>query len=86
MKTLTIRLPDSLARRIEEESLTRGVSKSDIVRERLDQLSSRSSERSGLRGILEKAWTAKPVMRPGPRLSPYKQRIEEAIRGKKLHR
>ena len=35
MKTLTIRLPDVLARRIEQESLTRRVSKSDIVRERL---------------------------------------------------
>jgi hypothetical protein len=35
MKTLTIRLPDALARRIEQESLTRRVSKSDIVRERL---------------------------------------------------
>lgn len=35
MKSLTIRLPDVLARRIEEESLARRVSKSDIVRERL---------------------------------------------------
>jgi hypothetical protein len=38
MKTLTIRLPDVLARRIEQESLTRRVSKSDIVRERLAAL------------------------------------------------
>src|SRR5437764_6311095 len=36
MKTLTIRLPDGLARRIEQESLDRRVSKSDVVRERLD--------------------------------------------------
>ena len=35
MKTLTIRLPDVLAKRIEQESLARRVSKSDIVRERL---------------------------------------------------
>lgn len=35
MKTLTIRLPEVLARRIEQESLARRVSKSDIVRERL---------------------------------------------------
>lgn len=35
MKTLTIRLPDALARRIEQESLARRMSKSDIVRERL---------------------------------------------------
>jgi Arc/MetJ-type ribon-helix-helix transcriptional regulator len=38
MKTLTIRLPDALARRIEQESFTRRVSKSDIVRERLAAL------------------------------------------------
>jgi Arc/MetJ-type ribon-helix-helix transcriptional regulator len=35
MKTLTVRLPDSLAAEIEAESRKRGVSKSDIVRERL---------------------------------------------------
>jgi hypothetical protein len=35
MKTLTIRLPDVLAKRLEQESLARRVSKSDIVRERL---------------------------------------------------
>jgi len=37
VKTLTIRLPDSLFTEIERESQTRGVSKSDIVRERLGQ-------------------------------------------------
>jgi Arc/MetJ-type ribon-helix-helix transcriptional regulator len=35
MKTLTVRLPDVLARRIEQESVARRVSKSDVVRERL---------------------------------------------------
>jgi hypothetical protein len=35
VKTLTIRLPDVLAKHIEEESKSRRVSKSDIVRERL---------------------------------------------------
>jgi hypothetical protein len=35
MKTLTIRLPAVLARRIEQEAIARRVSKSDIVRERL---------------------------------------------------
>ena len=35
MKTLTVRLPDVLLKRIEQESLARRVSKSDIVRERL---------------------------------------------------
>jgi len=37
MKTLTVRLPDALATEIEIESRTRGVSKSDIVRERLER-------------------------------------------------
>ena len=35
VKTLTIRLPDALLKRIEKESQSRRVSKSDIVRERL---------------------------------------------------
>lgn len=35
MKTLTVRLPDSLVAQIEAESRTRKLSKSDIVRERL---------------------------------------------------
>ena len=35
MKTLTVRLPDVLIKRIEQESKFRRVSKSDIVRERL---------------------------------------------------
>jgi Arc/MetJ-type ribon-helix-helix transcriptional regulator len=38
MKSLTIRLPDVLVKRIEQESLARRVSKSDIVRERLAAL------------------------------------------------
>jgi hypothetical protein len=38
MKTLTIRLPDLLAKRIEQESQARRVSKSDVVRERLTAL------------------------------------------------
>jgi Arc/MetJ-type ribon-helix-helix transcriptional regulator len=35
MKTLTIRLPDALIMEIEHESQSRRVSKSDVVRERL---------------------------------------------------
>ena len=38
VKTLTIRLPDSLLKRLEIESQSRCVSKSDIVRERLAAL------------------------------------------------
>ena len=35
MKTLTVRLPEPLAAEIEAESLGRKISKSDVVRERL---------------------------------------------------
>ena len=35
MKTLTVRLPEALVSQIEAESQTRGVTKSDVVRERL---------------------------------------------------
>lgn len=35
MKTLTVRLPDDLAARIDAESRERNISKSDVVRERL---------------------------------------------------
>ena len=37
MKTLTVRLPDTLVAEIEHESQARRVSKSDVVRERLRQ-------------------------------------------------
>jgi hypothetical protein len=37
MKTLTVRLPAPLAANIEAESRRRGVSKSDVVRERLER-------------------------------------------------
>jgi Arc/MetJ-type ribon-helix-helix transcriptional regulator len=37
MRTLTVRLPEALAAEIEAESRERGISKSDIVRERLER-------------------------------------------------
>lgn len=37
MKTLTVRLPQALVGQIEAESRERGLSKSDVVRERLTQ-------------------------------------------------
>jgi hypothetical protein len=39
MKTLTVRLPEPLAAAIEAESRLRGISKSDVVRERLERAS-----------------------------------------------
>lgn len=37
MRTMTVRLPEALADEIETESRKRGVSKSDVVRERLER-------------------------------------------------
>jgi hypothetical protein len=45
MKTLTVRLPDAIAAAIEAESRLRGVSKSDIVRERLQPAAPGAKER-----------------------------------------
>jgi Arc/MetJ-type ribon-helix-helix transcriptional regulator len=45
MKTITIRLPESLAAEIDAESRERKVSKSDVVRERLQGVSRRQSRR-----------------------------------------
>lgn len=86
MKTLTIRLPDVLAQRLEEESLARRVSKSDIVRERLAQPGEPPTKGSSLEGILEAAWSAKVPSRPRRFMSSQKTRLAERIRGKKLHR
>ena len=90
MKTLTIRLPDSLAFEIERESQSRRVSKSDVVRERLHQpqrAAAAGGTMSDLLGhILEESWTAQvPATSPLFR-SPKKQKLAEMIRAKKLHR
>jgi Arc/MetJ-type ribon-helix-helix transcriptional regulator len=45
MKTLTIRLPDTLITQIEVESRRRKLSKSDIVRERLSRATASSHRR-----------------------------------------
>lgn len=48
MKTLTVRLPESLVAEIDAESRKRKVSKSDIVRERLQAGPKRGRPRSAL--------------------------------------
>ena len=86
MKTLTIRLPDVLARRIEQESITRRVSKSVIVRQLLDQPTLPPINGGDIRDILEECWAAKAPNHPRRFLSPKKQKLAEIIRAKKLHR
>ena len=46
MKTLTVRLPESLAAAIEAESRRRRISKSDVVRERLERAAPAACEAS----------------------------------------
>ncbi len=90
MKTLTVRLPDSLITEIEHESLVRRVSKSDVVRERLHQPRQAAvgggTMRDLIDDILEESWQA--IVPAGPRRfrSPQKQELAEIIRAKKLHR
>ena len=86
MKTLTIRLPDVLARRVEQESLTRRVSKSEIVRERLATLPLLPPQEGGMRDILEESWAAEVPAQARRFRSPHKQRLADIIRAKKLHR
>jgi len=86
MKTLTVRLPDVLARRIEQESITRRVSKSVIVRDLLDQPVLPPLKGGDMRDILEECWAAKVPDRPRRFFSPKKQKLAEIIRAKKLHR
>ena len=51
MKTLTVRLPEPLVAEIEAESRGRGCSKSDIVRERLQQATRPTRRQSTLDAI-----------------------------------
>jgi Arc/MetJ-type ribon-helix-helix transcriptional regulator len=54
MKTLTVRLPESLVAQIEAESRRRKLSKSDLVRERLTQASkSRKRQSESLDAIAD---------------------------------
>ena len=48
MKSLTVRLPDPLVTDIEAESRTRKISKSDVVRERLETAPRRRRGRAAL--------------------------------------
>jgi Arc/MetJ-type ribon-helix-helix transcriptional regulator len=90
MKTLTVRLPDSLATEIENESQVRRVSKSDVMRERLHQPRQAAvgggSMRDLIGDILEGSWQAEVPARPRRFRSPKKQKLAEIIRAKKLHR
>ncbi len=86
MKSLTIRLPDELAERLERESRDRGVSKSDLVRERLSHDAPPQPGERSLTDILEASWGARTSMSRKRFRSRQKRQIAAAIRAKKLPR
>jgi Arc/MetJ-type ribon-helix-helix transcriptional regulator len=53
MKTLTVRLPDALVAEISTESKKRGLSMSDVVRERLQRRGSNRNSASRLHAIAD---------------------------------
>ena len=86
MKTLTVRLPDSLATEIEHESQVRRVSKSDVVRERLHQPppAAGGAADAGFDSATSSAgWKSCPVR---PCHATKRNTSPILIRAKKLHR
>jgi Arc/MetJ-type ribon-helix-helix transcriptional regulator len=53
MRTLTVRLPEPLVADIEAESRGRNISKSDVVRERLERAPRRRSRSASLEAIAD---------------------------------
>ncbi len=78
MKTLTIRLPDLLAQRLERESQSRRISKSDLVRERLAATPPAAQEHP-LADILADI-DRQPVTGPKRNAARDKKRLPEIIR------
>lgn len=78
MKSLTIRLPDVLMKRIERESQARSVSKSDIVRERLAAMPSARRDHP-LADILAEI-DSSPVTGPARNAARDKKQLPEIIR------
>ncbi len=81
MKTLTIRLPDPLVAEIENEARKRNVSKSDVVRQRLQAAG--AGQPTGLEGIADLIGSVKGLP------SDLSSRVDEYLAkgyGRKRHR
>ena len=85
VKTLTIRLPDSLVTEIVHESRARSVSKSDVVRERLRQSPRPAGKRGTMRELLGDLIGSVEGL-PTDLASNKKKYLPMLIRAKKLHR
>jgi len=83
MKTLTVRLPDALVVEIEEESRSRRISKSDIVRERLSRKG--VGQDVGMRAVIADVVGSVKGL-PRDLSSKKKKYLAEIIRTPKRHR
>lgn len=87
MKTLTVRLPDSLATEIEHESQSRRVSKSDVVRERLRQPERPAADGGNMRELIgDLIGSVRNDGLPADLSSNKKKYLPALIRAKKHHR
>ena len=78
VKTLTIRLPDVMLKRLQEESVARRMSKSDIVRERLAAMPPAPAEHP-LADILAEI-DSNPAVGPRRNAAHDKKRLPQIIR------
>jgi Arc/MetJ-type ribon-helix-helix transcriptional regulator len=85
MKTLTIRVPDTLVAEIEHESKSRHVSKSDVVRERLRQPHRAAGKRGTMREMLGDLIGSISGL-PADLSNNKKKYLPALIRANKLHR
>jgi Arc/MetJ-type ribon-helix-helix transcriptional regulator len=87
MKSLTVRLPNTLVIEIERESQLRRVSKSDVVRERLRQPSSVGETSGAIREMIgDLIGSVRNDGLPADLSSNKKKYLPELIRAAKRHR
>jgi Arc/MetJ-type ribon-helix-helix transcriptional regulator len=87
MKSLTIRLPDSLVADIEGESRARSVSRSEVVRERLRQPTRAAAAETSMRALIgDLIGSVRNDGLPTDLSSNKKKYLPALIRAKKLHR
>ena len=87
MKSLTVRLPDSLVTEIEHESKTRHVSKSDVVRERLHHPQCAAVAGGSMRELIgDLIGSVRNDGLPADLSSNKKKYLPALIRAKKHHR
>jgi Arc/MetJ-type ribon-helix-helix transcriptional regulator len=85
VKSLTVRLPDSLVTEIEQESQSRRVSKSDVVRERLRQPPHADRARRSMKALAGDLIGSVRNL-PGDLSGNKKQYLRELIHAGKHHR